>query len=238
MRKKTLIVVAIGLGLVGTVAVSQQPGPAPQQAEGAPEKSPEQAQVHEIFQTYKNALLQGDGETAARMVDADTFEYFRSIQSLALEGDAEAVKARAFVDRLLVVTMRHELDRETLASMGLEDLLRHAIESGWIAKASILQLGIGEVTVEGAEASAVALVNGTAPPAEEGIEPLAYEFVREEGEWKFRFSSLVEGLNHVISAFTAQMGANEDDMIFTLVQALSGRQVLPEIWDAPEGAQN
>ena len=216
--------------LAGSVVMGQEPEP-------SPEASPEQAEVRDVFNSYKNALLQGDGESAARLVDSDTLEYFRSIQSLALEGDAESVKARAFVDRLLVVTMRHELDPETLAAMDLEDLLRHAIEAGWIAKASILQLGIGEVTVEGEEASAVALVNGVVPPAEEGVEPLSYAFVRENAEWKFRFSSLVEGLNHVISAFTAQMGADEDDMIFTLVQALSGRQVLPEIWDAPASAE-
>ena len=224
--KRTLLIV-LGVVFAGALGVAgQEPPP-------AKPLSLEQSEILNVFQSYKSALLQGDGETAARLVDADTLEYFRDIQGLALSADASVLKSRPFVDRLLVITIRHELDTKMLEEMGLEDLLRHAINAGWIAKASILQLDIGEITVVGDEASAVALVNGAAPPPAEGAEPLAYRFVDERGGWRFRFSSLVASLNRVISDFTAQMGAKEDDLIFTLVQAISGRQVLPEVWDTP-----
>ena len=32
----------------------------------------------------------------------------------------------------------------------------------------------------------------------------------------------------------AQLGADEDDLIFTLVESLTGVEVLPEVWDAVE----
>ena len=230
MRLKAKIALFLTLGWAGMASAQQQEAA----AEEVP-LAPEQQEVKQIFQSYKTALLEGDGDSAAHLVDHQTFEYFETLQSLALTGDAEAVRSRAFVDRLLIVTMRHELDAATLAEMGLEDLLRHAIESGWIAKASIRQLDIGEISVDGDDATAEATVGGSVPPAAEGVEPLAYEFIREEGQWKFRFGSLVTSLNRVISDFTAQLGADEDDMIFTLVQALSGRQVLPEVWNAPAG---
>ena len=195
--------------------------------------SSDEEAVRAVIQDYKQALMDGEGGTAARLVDQGTLDYFQSIQELALSGSEEQVRARSFVDRLLVVTMRHELEREVLVTMDLEDLLRHAVDAGWIGKASIAQLGIGEVEVTGDEATGVALTRGQIPPTVDGEVALSYSFTREDGEWKFRFSSLVTSLNSIITQFAAQLGTNEDDLIFTLVQAISGRQVLPEIWTTP-----
>ena len=195
---------------------------------------PETEAVRSVFQSYRQALLDGDGQAATALVDESTLSYFETVQRLALSGSEEEVKARAFVDRLLIVTMRHELEEEVLASMDLEGLLHHAIEAGWIAKASIRQLDIGEISIDGDEATGVALTAGVVPAqTDPEVEPLSYAFVREDGVWKFRFGSLVASLNRVITEFAQQLGANEDDLIFTLVQALSGRPVLPEIWSAP-----
>ena len=189
-------------------------------------------EVRQLFTRYKTALIQGDGQLASELVDADTLSFFEEIKTLALDGDEASIRERAFVDRLLIVTMRHELPTEILQSMGLENLLQHAVASGWIGKQSIAQLGIGEVAVDGDSATGVAITVGLPPP--EDAEPLLYRFVQEDGTWKFRFHSLVDGINGLIAQFTAQMGTDEDDLIFLLVEQLSGRQVLPEVWERPQ----
>lgn len=193
----------------------------------------DEALVHELFERYKTALLAGEGDVAADLVDADTLSYFEEIKELSLAGSEDQIAARPFVDRLLIVAMRHEIPADELAPMQLEDLLRHAVEAGWIGKQAILQLGIGEIEVEGDEASAEAVVTGVQLPEESEEERLRYRFVREDGRWKFRFHSLVEGINRIVSQITAQMGTKEDDLIFVLVEQLSGRKVLPEVWSRP-----
>ncbi len=191
--------------------------------------------IRSLFVDYKNALLEGDGATAARLVDQGTLDYFEEVKALSLEGSEAEIRSRPFVDRLLVITMRHELDRAELVEMDLESLLRHAVEAGWIGKQSIRQLDIGEVEVEDGAASALALTTGSQLPAAElGEEPLRYRFVFEEGSWRFRFHSLVENLNQIIAEFTAQLGTDEDALIFILVEQLSGRKVLPEVWSLSE----
>lgn len=232
---RQLGICTVVLFMVAGLVLGQESKTPPQEAAPLEEvPDPETEAVRLVFEAYKRALLEGDGQAAAALVDASTLSYFGAIKDLAMSGSEEEVKARAFVDRLLIVTMRHELEVETLESMDLEGLLRHAIESGWIAKASIRRLDIGEITIDGDTARGVAKTAGAIPaPAEPGAEPLSYAFIREDGVWKFGFSSLVASLNKVITDFAQQMGANEDDLIFTLVQALSGRQVLPEIWSAP-----
>lgn len=202
------------------------PGPGRCQAAGA------EAEVRDLFDRYKAALLQGDGQLASELVDADTLTFFDEIRTLALAGDEESIHARPFVDRLLIVTMRHELPADTLTGMGLEDLLQHAVTAGWIGRQSIAQLGMGAVEIDGDHATGVAVTGGL-PPAD-GADVLYYHFVREEGAWKFRFHSLVDGINGLIASFTAQMGTDEDDLIFLLVEQLSGRKVLPDIWTRPQ----
>jgi hypothetical protein len=191
--------------------------------------------VLDLFKQYKAALLAGDGATAARLVDRETFGYFEEIKELTLSGDEAAVRARPFVDRLLIVTMRHELPAAELSGMDLEGLLEHAIDAGWIGKASIAQLGIGAVTVDGEAATAVAITPGQTPADAALSDSLRYRFVRENGEWRFGFRSLVESINQTLANLTSQMGTDQDALIFMLVEQLSGRKVLPEIWQTAAG---
>ena len=57
--------------------------------------------------------------------------------------------------------------------------------------------------------------------------------MRADGEWRFRFRSLVESINQMISNLTSQMGTDQDQLIFVLVEQISGRKVLPEVWSLP-----
>ena len=124
--------------------------------------------------------------------------------------------------------------------MDLEGLLKHAIDAGWIGKQSIMGLGIGEITVNGDEATAVATTptqaTATQAPGAEAASELRYRFVREQGEWRFGFRSLVESINQMIAQLTKQMGTDQDALIFVLVEQLSGRKVLPEVWSLPSGS--
>ena len=192
------------------------------------------AAIRDLFNRYKAALLSGDGATAARLVDTETFQYFEEIKGLTLTGTEDAVRQRPFVDRLLIVTMRHELPSAELESMNLEGLLKHAIDAGWIGKQSIMGLGIGEITVDGDQATAVAVTPTTAQAqGAQAASELQYRFVREQGEWRFGFRSLVSSINQMISGLTKQMGTDQDALIFVLVEQLSGRKVLPEVWSMP-----
>ena len=47
-----------------------------------------------------------------------------------------------------------------------------------------------------------------------------------------RFSALVSSIGEVMRDLAAQLGTDEDDLIFTLVESLTGVEVLPEVWEA------
>ncbi len=201
----------------------------------AQESLADAAAVVGVFEGYKAALMAGDGETAATLVDAGTLVYFGELQRLALTADEPTLKARTFVDRLLVVSMRQVLAPADLEVLELGDLMNLAVSEGWISPETVSQLDIGAVTVSGdqavAEALSASLPTNSDDP--EGFD-LHYQFFREQGAWKFGFSSLVDSLSRLVSEFTAQLGTDQDELIFLLVQSLTGKPVLPSVWQRPE----
>lgn len=200
----------------------------------------DRAQIRAVFDRYKAALVGGDGVAAAAHVDRETLEYFSELKALASSADRAQIDQRPFIDRLLVVSIRHVVESAEIEAMDLADLIERAVDEGWISPATIQQLAMGEIVLDGDQASGEVLTAaslasdsggaGTASP----VDGLVYRFRREEGTWKFGFSSLVAGLNRVIGEFTRQLGTDEDELIFVLVEAFSGKKVLPEVWQPPE----
>ena len=192
------------------------------------------AEIRRVFEAYRTALASGAGQEAAALVDEDTFSYFEQLKRLALEGGEDAVRSRPFVDRLLVVSMRQAVSRSELEGLELGGLMNKALSEGWISPQTVAQLDIGEVEVDGDFATATAVSLNPMVSFEEG-DPMLYEFKREQGRWRFAFSSLVASLNRLVEEFTAELGTDQDDLIFLLVQNLTGRPVLPEVWQQPGG---
>ncbi len=195
-----------------------------------------EAAVRATFEAYRQALIAGDGERAAALVDRETVDYYRELKRLVLGGGEEEVRQRTFVDRFLIVAFRHQFDAAELTGMDLADVIGRAMEIGWINGAAIEQLAVGEVRTFGNEAFAAARTRASLedPALGGGVDELEYRFVNESGTWKFRFSALVSSIDEVMRNLAAQLGADEDDLIFTLVESLTGVEVLPEVWDAVE----
>ncbi|MYH24789.1 MAG: hypothetical protein F4156_06150 [Holophagales bacterium] len=195
-----------------------------------------EAAVRATFEAYRQALMAGDGEVAASLVDRATGVYYRQLKRLVLEGSEEEVRQRSFVDRFLVVAFRHQFSGDELAAMELADVIVRAMEIGWINSTAIEQLSVGPIRIEGNEAIAAARTRASLedPSLAGGMDELEYRFVNEDGRWKFRFSALVMSIDEVMRNLAAQLGADEDDLIFTLVESLTGVEVLPEVWESQE----
>ncbi len=221
------MVVAAALVLVAAPLAAQPP---------TQESGDAEAAVRATFEAYRQALIAGDGERAAALVDRETDAYYRELKRLVLDGGEEEVRQRTFVDRFLIVAFRHQFDAAELTGMDLADVIVRAMEIGWINGAAIEQLAVGEVRIEGNEAFAAARTRASLedPALGGGIDELEYRFVNEGGTWKFRFSALVSSIDEVMRNLAEQLGADEDDLIFTLVESLTGVEVLPEVWDAVE----
>ena len=191
--------------------------------------------VRQTFENYKAALVAGDAASAVSQVDADTLRYFEELRGLAASGTEDEIRSRSFVDRLLVLSIRHTFPSDLIASLSLEELMAKAVADGWIAPQTVAQLQIGEIVIEGDRATGEAMTSASAanPDLAGPVDGLRYEFVREDGAWFFRFGSLVQSLNALVEELTGQLGGSQDDLLFMLIESFSGEKVLPEVWDGP-----
>lgn len=224
-------VIVVALAMAATPGGAQPANPAP-----GPEGGDAEAAVRATFEAYRQALIAGDGDRAAALVDRATGDYYRELKRLVLDGSAEEVRQRTFVDRFLVVAFRHQFDAAELNGMELADVIVRATEIGWINSAAIEQLAVGAVRIDGDEGYAAARTRASLedPALGGGVDEMEYRFVNEDGIWKFRFSALVSSIDGVMRNLAEQLGADEDDLIFTLVESLTGVEVLPEVWEAIE----
>lgn len=191
--------------------------------------------VRQTFDAYKLALVNGDAAAAVAQVDAGTLEYFGALRDLAATASEAAVRERSFVDQLLILSMRHSFDPSTLRSLTLDQLMARATAEGWIAPQTVAQLEMGEVVVDGDRAYGEAMTRATLanPELSSPIDGLRYEFVKDEsGAWRFGFGSLVRSLNVLVEQLTGQLGGNQDDFLFMLIESFSGEKVLPDVWQA------
>ena len=69
-----------------------------------------EADVRAVFESYKEALVRGDGVAARQLVDAGTLDYFEELKALARSGsEAEVFRDLGFVPvRLGPSTLRAE----------------------------------------------------------------------------------------------------------------------------------
>ncbi|MEM1249424.1 MAG: hypothetical protein AAGK22_23825 [Acidobacteriota bacterium] len=192
--------------------------------------------VRRTFEAYKDALVSGNAAQAVAQVDDGTLEYFGALRDLAISAGEEAIRERSFVDQLLILSMRHSFEPGTLQSLTLEQLMTRATSEGWIAPQTVAQLEMGAVQIEGDRAYGEAMTRATAanPELSSPIDGLRYEFVRaSDGTWRFGFGSLVQSLNVLVEQLTGQLGGNQDDFLFMLIESFSGEKVLPEVWNVP-----
>ncbi len=216
---------AIGLGLLAAWVAA---------AAGA--RSADQQAVRDVFEGYKRALLVGDGRAAADLVDAATTEYWEQLRALARDGDEEVIARRSFLERLLVLAVRQRFPAEVLDRLELAEVMKVAVDAGWIAGSAIEQLEMGEVTVDGSTARGVVVQSGLAAlaPADSAT-PLVYEFVRERGQWRFRFASLLHSLERLLAELLEQLGASEDEILFAIIESLGGERIVPQPAPPPGG---
>ena len=183
---------------------------------------------HDVFETYKKALLARDGEAAAVTVSAGTIAYYEEMRKLALTGTRTEVKQRRLIDRLFVVVERVRVPVDELRSSDGRRLLILGVKEGWINAESVERLGVASFSTRGDQATARMAVGGETTPLE-------MIFRREGGQWRVDLTSLFPAMNFALQTLAKDAGISDDDLIFRSVEAVSGKAVDDSIYDQIPG---
>ncbi len=201
--------------------ISMPPVPAPPVEDRTPEA------VRKAFNDYKEAILNGKGEAAAGCVDKQTLDWYEESRLLALNAGREKLESLSMFNRFQAILIRHRVPRAELAKMDGRKLFVYAVENGWVGKSSVSGLEIGDVSITGAFAAG-AIVRERRPTT------LKFQFVIEEGRWKIKLMPIMKTAEPALKAQAKRAGMTENEFIFQMAEAVSGRRVPDTIWDAPK----
>ncbi|MGL5079866.1 MAG: hypothetical protein ACRC8A_00100 [Microcoleaceae cyanobacterium] len=190
----------------------------------SPALADDAAEVRATFTNYKSAILAGEGDAAVDQISQNTIEYYGAMQKLAVCADAATVKAQSMLDRVQIFSMRFRVPAPTLLTLSDEGVVAYGVEQGWIGKEGVMNIELGEVTLENNEAFAVILQNRQ--PA--GIR---FRFVKESGDWKLDLLPIIELSNLAFQELAKQEEIEENEFIFALLALLEGREPTEAVWN-------
>jgi hypothetical protein len=185
--------------------------------------SGEASAVKKAFESYRSALLNQDGKAAVEAVSSNTIKMYQEYRDQAMTGDEQSVKGLSIVNRMQVLLMRHRIDPKLLKKMDGNEVFAYAVDQNWIGKNSVVRLTLEDVAVSGPRATAKASADGKQTGER-------FHFVREEGSWKLDLGPTIQATDQVMQGIARKKGMSENELVFSLITSVSGRQVTEAIW--------
>ena len=120
--------------------------------------------------------------------------------------------------------MRHRVPVEILKTLDGRSALVYAVNQDWIGKDDVMDTELGEVTISASKATSEVVIRGSTYTDH-------FQFTLEEGTWKFDLAALMAASNSGMVDAVKSIGRNENEFIFTMIEAESGLKLTAEIWN-------
>ncbi len=188
------------------------------------EEAKERPVIREVFERTTAAIKAGNSLVVVDNIDDMTFQHFAEMRRLALRATATEVRNLPSSSRLYVLMLRHLVPPEELEAMRTRDVALQLFDAGIMGMMSRGEWTMGEVWVEGMEATAQIIV------ADEPL-PLEWHFMKQGGEWKIDLISLLTISDIAMKHWAAEEGLTENEYILMTLEALSQRSAPADIWE-------
>ncbi|MCB9283860.1 MAG: hypothetical protein H6563_07300 [Lewinellaceae bacterium] len=182
----------------------------------------EKEKIRNLFEQYNAALLQDEGEVAAEYIDSRTLKYYSEALQKVIHADRATVESMGFLDKMMVLLIRHRASREEILSFDGRSLFIYAVDKGMAGKNSIPNNSLGRIKIVGDFARARALSRGR-------WTPIFYHFYKEDGTWKIDLTSVLAGGGLAFKKAVEKSGIEENEFLFMILEMITGQKPGPEI---------
>jgi hypothetical protein len=214
-RSTLLAVLALLVLVCGAPAAAQPPAEAPPYP---PLRGAEADAVLGVLRQYVDAVSRGDGEAAARLVTRGTRGYYARMRDMAVAAPEAEVRAAPLMDRLSILMMRHLIPPGDLRALTGDAVFAYTVAHGWLGE-DAGRMPPGPLEVYGEAGRAIIRM-------EDGS---ATHFVREDGAWRWDMLPDIQAASTSLAPDPAD-GLTEDEFVILVLEAGSGREVSPTIW--------
>jgi hypothetical protein len=183
----------------------------------------EEKLVADAYANYKSAILTDQGEEALKYLDSRTVAYYGKMAKLIKSGDSITVDQLPVIDKIIVFSARHRASKEDIRSFDGSKLLIYAIKTGMVGKNSVAKNEIGKVSINDSFAKGQFIANGTKTD-------FYMHFYKEDNQWKIDLTALFPVSANVFQKMVDESGMGENEFLFYLLEAMTGRKPTSEIW--------
>src|SRR5690606_5728941 len=119
------------------------------------QKSDGESDVRDCFESVMDAFLTGNSSLLLGNIDNESFRYFSELRRHALRSSERRVHSLPLTNKLMVLTIRHNVPVEVLEEMKTRDMIVYLLDEGLIGgKRGESSPGIGPIRIEGNRAYA------------------------------------------------------------------------------------
>jgi hypothetical protein len=184
----------------------------------------EEELVKKAFDNYKSAILNDNAEEALRNVDSRTVNYYTQILNQVKNSDSLGINSMSVIDKITILSIRARATREEILNMQGSELFIYAIKNGMVGKNSVINNSVGDISIDSSFAKGQLLVKGNKTP-------LYFHFYKEQNTWRLDITSLFQASNGAFKAMIEESGESENDYLFTILEALTGKRPNSNIWN-------
>lgn len=186
--------------------------------------SAESKALEESFSTYRAAILDGDGATAARHVSRSTLDQYQKYVDWSLKADRETLQSLSAMEKVSVFSMKLQVPHTDLKQMNGREAFVYAVGQGWVGQDAGGNLKID--SVEGVGSHAVAVVS-----SDDTKGTLRFHFAKEEGLWKLDLVKAFGLADQVLKLRIQQTDLTEDEFVIQLLESTIGEKIPDSIWE-------
>jgi hypothetical protein len=179
--------------------------------------------IREIFDNYKSAIINGNGEEAVKYMDSRTIKYYSDILEHVKTSDSAAVENLNVLDKITVLSIRHRAPREDILNFDGKALVIFAFNSGMIGKNSVEKYSISSVAIDSSFAKAHFMANGNPTP-------FYFHFHKEEGKWKIDLNSLYPISEKTFKRIAEDSKQNGNGCLLSLIGIMTGEMPDNKVW--------
>ena len=180
-------------------------------------------EIHAAFRRFKDAVVAGDGESAARELSAETIAYYRRLRGIALHAAPDELRRIPIEMRLEVLTLRGRVSAKELQQLEGPELAVLFINRGWVNRDMIGQIDLNNVihTPRGAEAR----YSDDRGPSRNRL-----AFRREQVGWKFDLSATQPLQRKILLGAKFSRGVSEDELLAELLRETLPSSDIDDLW--------
>jgi hypothetical protein len=180
--------------------------------------------ISECFNQYKSAIVEKQGLTAYAKLDASTKTRIQKNIQHARNSKKEAIWNLPFMDKLMILSLRHYFSREQLKTINGEAFFAFAVENNHFGLRSVENFELDKIEENGPSASSSVKQNGKAIT-------FSIFFNRENGAWKINLNSLFKLVSSVMKKSMPPGTQKENDHIINILENGSKKKVEADIWN-------